>query len=122
MTTGHAAAEALKPLAEQAGGADWDVRFGFVSGGMAKGQRYAVIRPQGGAAAELTRRPIVGVVFIGAIDDAVSAVSRVAEEFAQLVAAGAEGLAYAAATEPVITQTADGRPVAEISVSTILSL
>lgn len=124
MTTGNATAEALKPIAEEVADG-WRVQFGWLADASspdAKAQRFVLMRPVGGGGAVLVRRPIVSVVFIGAAGESPSVVSLTSEAFAERVRQGVQGLTFAEVSEPTVSQTADGRPVAEVAVSSILSL
>lgn len=123
MTTGNTVAEALKPiLAAVAPG--WREQFGLWRDAGVPADRYAVVQPMGGpGAGSLVRRPITSVRFVGAVGDAAAVPSQVAEAFnAALRAASPAGVMYSEGQEPVVTQAADGRPIAEVVVSSILSL
>lgn len=84
-----------------------------------KTDRYAVLRPMGGMPVSLVRRPQFTLTLIGAADDA----AGVPESFAHAVIAAmntsAGGLVFMQPAEPVYWATNDGRPVAELSISTI---
>ena len=122
MTTGNVLADSLKPvLAAVAVG--WVLQFGYWQDTGDAGDRFAVVQAIGGAAATLVRTPIVSVRFVGAVGDAAAVPSRVAEAFcAALIDGAPAGVSYAASTEPLTIPTADGRPVAEVVVSSIVSL
>lgn len=121
MTTGNATAEALKPIAEEVADG-WRVQFGWLADTRDQTERFVLMRPVGGGGAVLVRRPIVSVVFIGAAGESPSVVSLTSEAFAERVRQGVQGLTFAEVSEPTVSQTADGRPVAEVAVSSILSL
>lgn len=81
--------------------------------------RYAVLKPAGGVAAELIRRPQFTLSVIGlragdnkACTDACDAVIEVCRE-------SAGDLVYVSAGEPVYVPTADGRPIFEIALGVI---
>lgn len=121
MTTSNAVAEALKPLAEEVA-ANWRVQFGWLADTRDTTARFVLMRPVGGGPAVHVRRPIVSVVFVGAVGDRSDASMLVSEAFAERVRQGVTGLAFAEVSEPTVSQTDDGRPVAEVAVSSILSL
>lgn len=123
MSTGHAAAEAIKPIA-QAAAPGWAVQFGLWLTSNDKAARYVVLRPMGGSGgAGLVRRPMLSAMFVGAVGDAAAVVTSAVDTFRQGVSSDVgPALVFAELTEPVVMQTADGRPVAEVVVSSILSL
>jgi hypothetical protein len=122
MTTGHAAAEAIKPIA-QAAVPSWAVQFGLWLDSGEKGGRYVVLRPIGGSGSGLVRRPMLSAMFVGAVGDAAAVVTSAVDAFQRGVRSDVgPALVYAEVSEPVVMQTADGRPVAEVVVSSILSL
>jgi hypothetical protein len=123
LSTGNPVAEALKPiLAVVAPG--WLEQFGPWRDTGAPADRYAVVQPMGGpGGGSLVRRPITSVRFVGAIGDSAAVPSQAAEAFnAALRAASPVGVMYSEGQEPVMAQAADGRPIAEVVVSSILSL
>lgn len=123
MSTGHAAAEAIKPIA-QAAVPSWAVQFGLWLDSGEKGERYVVLRPIGGGSGSgLVRRPMLSAMFVGAVGDAAAVVTSAVDAFQRGVRSDVgPALVYAEVSEPVVMQTADGRPVAEVVVSSILSL
>ena len=123
MSTGNAAAEALKPIAGAAA-PGWVVQFGLWRDSGNTADRFVVMRPIGGAGAgRLVRQSLISVMFIGATGDAAAVPSAVAEAFSQALRSGpVAGVSYAEATEPQVFNTSDGRPIAEVVVSSIVSL
>lgn len=122
MSTGHAAAEAIKPIA-QAAVPGWAVQFGLWLDSGEKVERYVVLRPIGGSGSGLVRRPMLSAMFVGAVGDAAAVVTSAVDAFQRGVRSDVgPALVYAEVSEPVVMQTADGRPVAEVVVSSILSL
>lgn len=122
MSTGHAAAEAIKPIA-QAAVPGWSVQFGLWLDSQVKGERYVVLRPIGGSGSGLVRRPMLSAMFVGAVGDAAAVTTSAVDAFQRGVRSDVgPALVYAEVSEPVVMQTADGRPVAEVVVSSILSL
>ena len=81
MSTGNAAAEALKTVAASVAPA-WRVQFGLLTGADVSTDRFVVVRPAGGGkASRLVRSPTLFVSFIGAVGEAAAACSAVAEAF-----------------------------------------
>lgn len=96
----------------------WRVQFGrWQDDGGAS--RYAVLRPVGGARAELVRRPEFTLTLIGRPDDAAQVPHQAADAVVQAMRAGSGGLVFLQASEPTHFPTDDGRPVSEIAVSAI---
>jgi len=124
LSTGHAAAEAIKPIA-QAAAPGWRVQFGLWLDGGVREDRFVVLRPIGGGNSSngLVRRPMLSVMFVGAVGDAAAVATSIVETFANSVRGDVgPSLVFAEVSEPVVMQTSDGRPVAEVIVSSILSL
>lgn len=97
---------------------NWRVQFGrWVDAG--KTDRYAVIRPAGGAAAELVRRPQFTMAFIGAAGEPSTVPAAAAEAVVTAMRTDSGGLVFMQSGEPVFMATEDGRPVFEVAVSTI---
>jgi len=98
----------------------WRVQYGrWVEGQAGQADRFAVIRPAGGAPAQLVRRPQFTVSLIGAVDDTVPSVSSLADAIVEAMRTNSGGLVYLQAGEPVFMATGDGRPVFDIAVSAI---
>lgn len=97
----------------------WRLQYGRWVDGDAKTDRFAVIRPAGGAPAQLVRRPQFTVSLIGAASDTTGIVSSAADAIVEAVRASSGGLVYLQASEPVFMATGDGRPVFDIAVSAI---
>jgi hypothetical protein len=123
LSTGNAAAEGLKTIAEGVA-PGWTAQFGLWRDSGNPAERYVVMRPIGGpGGGRLVRQPLISVMFVGATGDAAAVPSQVAEAFTAALRLGpVNGVAYAEATEPTLTPTSDGRPVAEVVVSSIVSL
>jgi hypothetical protein len=123
LSTGNAAADALKTIAEAAA-PGWKTQFGLWRDTGLVADRFIVMRPIGGqGGGKLVREPLISVMFIGATTDAAAVVSVAAEAFNAALRGGAPaGLGYAEGLEPAVTLTQEGRPVAEVVVSTIVSL
>lgn len=122
MTTGNAAAEGLKAIAQSVA-PGWTVQMGLWRDKGAR-ERYVVMRPIGGAGGgRLVRKPLISVMFIGSEGDGAEVWSPVVEAFgAALRSTAPVGVMYAEATEPTLIPTSDGRPVVEVVVSSIVSL
>ncbi|MEJ2800634.1 hypothetical protein WAE61_02045 [Comamonadaceae bacterium PP-2] len=96
----------------------WRIQFGrWIDG--AKTDRYAVIRPMGGMPVSLVRRPQFVLIFIGASTDAAQVPHNAAEAVIAAMRTSSGALVFMEPAEPVHWATDDGRPVAEIAVSTI---
>jgi hypothetical protein len=122
LSTGNPTADALKPVIE-AVAAGWILQFGLWRDSGSPTDRFVVVQPIGGAGAgRLVRQPLTSVWFVGAINDAPAVLSVVAEAFNAALLVPISGLAYAEGTEPRMLPTAEGRPVAEVIVSSIVSL
>ena len=96
----------------------WRIQFGrWVDGD--KSDRYAVIRPVGGALASLVRRPQFSVLLIAAENDAASVPNIAVDAIIEAMRAGNGSLVVMTAGEPVYMAASDGRHTFEFSVSTI---
>lgn len=82
-------------------------------------RRYAVIRPAGGAGAQLVRRPQFMLSLVGRRGGDTATISEAAEAVIALCREEAGALVYVEAGEPVFVPTADGRPIFEIALSVI---
>lgn len=98
----------------------WRIQFGRWTDGN-KTDRYCVIRPVGGLPVSLVRRPQFSLMFIGASTDAAQAGEAAAQTVINAMAAGSGELVFMQPAEPVYWATDDGRPVAELAVSTIVN-
>ena len=96
----------------------WRVQYGRWVGD-SKADRFAVIKPAGGAPAQLVRRPQFTLSLIGAIDDTVPSVSDLADAIVEAMRTSSGDLVYLQASEPVFSATGDGRPVFDIAISAI---
>lgn len=97
----------------------WRVQFGRWIDSEDKTYRYVVIRPAGGAKAELLRYPQHTVAVIGGSGDASTFVAAAAEQLVAAIRAATGDLPHFEAGEPVFMATDDGRTVFEIAVSAI---
>lgn len=121
-------AASLRDFFADALGPGWVLQFGrWVDEdkpvGGAQRMRYAVLRPAGGVAAGLVRRPQFTLVLVGlgpgdnvATGEAASRCIVAAQEAAE---EEREDLVGIECGEPVFVATQDGRPVFEIAVSVI---
>lgn len=111
-------ADALRDLLAPVLDADFEWQFGrWQDAGGA--QRYAVLRPAGGAGAQLVRRPQFSLSLIGRRGGDTAAISEAAEAVIALCRDEAGALVYVEAGEPVFVPSADGRPIFEIALSVI---
>lgn len=102
--------------------AGWRVQAGRLNiEAGAETDRFALIRPVGGAPAELVRRSQFTVALAGQKDEPVPAVHAFADTLVQALQlrTGVAGATLLQASEPVYLPTNDGRPVFEIAVSAI---
>lgn len=103
----------------------WRIQFGRWTAGEHDGaERYAVVRPMGGAPAELVRRPMYSLTLLGARSEQTASVASVANtvvESLRVATAATHGIGVVAlqASEPVYSETTDGRPMFEMAVSAI---
>ena len=94
------------------------VQFGrWIDG--APTDRFAVIRPVGGVPASLVRRPQFSLMLIGAVGDSSAVPDGKAHLIVEAMRASSGSIVSMNPGEPVFFATDDGRPVFEISVSTI---
>ena len=96
----------------------WRIQSGRWTDG-AKTDRYAVLRPVGGASAGLVRRPQFTLLLIGALNESMSVPSMAAEAIVEAMRTQSGGLVLMQAGEPVFSSADDGRPIFELSISTI---
>jgi hypothetical protein len=114
MSTAEAMRDIIAPLLP-----DWILQFGRWVDAPDKTRRYVVIRPAGGQAAELLRRPQFTVAAIGGANEASGIAAAAAEQIVAAMRAASGSLPHFDAGEPVFMATEDGRPVFELAVSTI---
>lgn len=115
MTASEVLRELLAPAL-----AGWRFQFGrWTDSGSA--ERYAVLRPMGGPAVGLVRKPAFSLVLIGNKSDAAGTPEEKAQELIALLMDETGSLAFIEPGEPVYWATDDGRPVAELAISTIMN-
>jgi hypothetical protein len=113
MTAADAIRDLIAPLLP-----GWRIQFGrWVDG--SKTDKYAVIKPFGGALAGLVRRPQFTLILIGAIDGEATVPIIAAEAIIEAIRVDSGALVSMEAGEPVHKNADDGRPIAEFLVSTI---
>jgi len=81
--------------------------------------RYAIIKPAGGLPAALVRRPQFTLTLIGALNDPATLPSMKAEAIIEAMRTQSGSLVLMEAGEPVFSSADDGRPIFELSISTI---
>ena len=96
----------------------WRIQFGRWTDGNTA-DRYAVIRPVGGMPAELVRQPQFSLMLVGALDDADQVPDAAAHSLIEAMRTSSGQLVFMQPSEPVYQATNDGRPVFELSISTI---
>ncbi len=99
-------------------GAGWVVQFGAWDDSD-RSKSVAMIRPVGGARAELVRRPQFTLTLIGADGQSSADVETKANQIIEAMRASSGGLVLLQPGEPVFMPTADRRAVFEIAVSAI---
>lgn len=101
--------------------AGWNVQFGTwrEAEPATPKLRYAVLKPAGGPAAELLRRPQFTLTLIGLPGGDMDRVSEAAEAVIAAMRASSGDLVYLEAGEPVPIPTADRRAVLELAISAI---
>lgn len=98
----------------------WRIQFGrWVDG--TKTDRFAVIRPMGGLPAELIRQPQFTLMLIGGLADGATLPDTTAQAVIAAMLIGSGDLVFMQPAEPVYWATDDGRPVAELAISTIVN-
>lgn len=98
---------------------DYTLQFGRWTDDEAnKGRKFAVLKPAGGARAELVRRPQYTLTLIGPRDDAIG-LHDAADNVIEAIRTESGGLVFLQAGEPVYMPTDDGRHVLEIAISAI---
>lgn len=96
----------------------WRVQFGaWVDG--APEHTFAVIKPAGGARAELVRRPQFTLSLIGAKNAPTTDVQAAADLMIEAMRADSGALISLQPGEPAFMSTSDGRPVFEIAILAI---
>ena len=95
-------------------------QFGAWTDG-APGDRFAVVRPDGGPRPDGVRRPRYSVILIGAIDQAATETAQDAEFVALDLRTNQSGAVALLPSEPVFFSTAERRPVFEITVESIIN-
>lgn len=81
--------------------------------------RSAVLRPVGGAPAELVRRPTFTLSLVGLDGGDATEIGEAADAIVERVRVSAGSLVGLTAGEPVFVPTADRRPMFEIALSAI---
>jgi hypothetical protein len=115
MTAADAVHTWLQARDELAG---WRLQFGrWVDAG--PGERHAVLRPVGGAAAGLLREPRFTLLLVAAAGDAETAAHDAAVALVEASRTYSGTLVSLRAGEPVCSTANDGRPMAEIAINTI---
>ena len=105
----------LQGLPELAG---WRLQFGrWIDS--SKADRYAVLRSVGGGMASLLREPRFTLLLVGRQGDAETQAYDMAYAVAEASRAYTGGLVQLQAGEPVTSTTHDGRPTAEVAITTI---
>jgi len=96
----------------------WRLQYGrWIDDG--KAFRYAVLRPIGGLPGALVRQPRYTLMLIGKADDPAVLPETSAQAVITAMQTSSGGLVFMEPGEPVYTSTNDGRPVVELSISTI---
>jgi hypothetical protein len=118
MSTATAADAVSTWLAARPELAGWRIQFGrWVDG--SPSDRYAVLRPVGGAAAGLLREPKFTLLLVGAQGDTETAAYAAGSALVEASRSYSGALVQLQAGEPTPFPTSDGRPAAEIAISTI---
>lgn len=117
-----AAADALRAVLQTAFPTGWVIQFGRWRDDPAdQSKRYLVVRPVGGAAAEVVRRPLFNLAIITGAADASTIGDVAANTIIEAIQdwPGSETVAQLQAGEPALMGTDDQRTVFEMSISTI---
>lgn len=113
------ASDAVMDFFEPVLGPGWQMQFGHWQDSADKRQRYAVLRPTGGAKAELLRTPLFNLSLIGMDGGDLEQAKEAADRCVEAARASAGSLVLIETGEPAYIPTADGRPVFELAVSAI---
>lgn len=97
----------------------WSIQHGRWVDDEDKTIRYAVIKPAGGARAEVVRRPQFTVSLIGGVSDPLPSISDAADLVVEGMRTREDALIDLQCGEPAYMATSDGRPIFEIAVSAI---
>lgn len=81
--------------------------------------RFAVIKPGGGAPAELVREPKFAVLLIGRASDGPEVPAGFADAVIEAMRSSSGSVVFLQPSEPIFWPTNDGRPVSEFAVSAI---
>lgn len=84
-----------------------------------KTDRFAVLRPVGGAPAELVRRPLFTLTLIGAQNEDAAIAAAAADAVITAMQASSGDIVFMQASEPASVPTSDGRPAFDLAVSAI---
>lgn len=113
MTAAVALRDFMEPLLP-----GWRLQLGrWIDG--PKSNRFAVIKPSGGSAVELVRRPQMAVLLIGAEGDGAEVPAERADAVIEAMRSSSGDLVFMRPSEPTFWATHDGRPVSEFAVSAI---
>lgn len=113
-------ADALRSFLQPVLGDSWRIQFGRWTDGT-KTDRFAVIKPVGGLPAELIRQPQFTLLLIGGADDPTTLPDTTAQAVIAAMLESSGDLVFMQPAEPVFWPTDDGRPVAELAISTIVN-
>jgi hypothetical protein len=117
-----AASDALRAVLLATFPTGWAIQFGrWRDDPSDQSRRYIVVRPVGGAGAEVVRRPLFNVAIITGATDASTIADTAAGSIIEALRVwpGSETVMQLQASEPVFMATDDGRTVFELAVSTI---
>lgn len=100
------------------------IQFGVWKAGSNALDKYAVIRPIGGASAELVRRPVVNLTLIGSINQASNEVYDLLNDVIDKskIDFCTDSLPFIEVGEVTILQTEDARPIASCDITFIQTL
>ena len=114
MTASESLRQLLLPLFT-----GWRFQYGRWADG-AKTDRYAVLRPMGGGMVGLVRQPSFSLLLICPSTDPVTAPDAKAQEVIDKLMNESGSLVFAQPGEPIYWAADDGRPVAELTINTII--
>lgn len=103
---------------------NYRIQFGMWRAGANTLDKYAVIRPVGGSASDLVRRPIISLTLIGAVNQPSNEVYELLNAVvdAANVDYCLDGIPMIEPGEPTLMQTEDGRPLAMVDIQFIQTL
>jgi len=99
--------------------AGWEFQFGALEASDSATQ-YAAIQPNGGALAEVVRRPQLTLSLVSSVGQSRTAVASLADQTVEAMRESSGSVVLLQPGEPVFMPTSDGRIVFQIAISAIV--